>query len=53
MKLWELDIPLIQCRSIGFLGYLRIQVKEHTIVESHPDNEVRFEIGVRFEIKNQ
>lgn len=38
-KLWELDIPLIVCRSIGFVGYMRVQVKEHTVVESHPDNE--------------
>lgn len=39
-RLWESDIPLLLCRSIGFLGYLRIQLKEHTIIESHPDNEV-------------
>lgn len=39
-KLWEFDIPLLLCRSIGFLGYLRIQQKEHVIIESHPDNEV-------------
>lgn len=37
--LWELGIPLVVARSIGFLGYLRLQVKEHTIIESHPDNE--------------
>ncbi|XP_066589037.1 NEDD8-activating enzyme E1 regulatory subunit [Prorops nasuta] len=38
-KLWELDIPLIVCKSIGFIAYMRIQVKEHTVVETHPDNE--------------
>ncbi|KAL2740347.1 NEDD8-activating enzyme E1 regulatory subunit [Vespula squamosa] len=38
-RLWELNIPLIVCRSIGFIAYMRIQVKEHTIVETHPDNE--------------
>lgn len=37
--LWELGIPLVVARSLGFLGYLRLQVKEHTIIESHPDNE--------------
>lgn len=37
--LWELGIPLLICRSIGFLGYIRLQVKEHTVVEAHPDNE--------------
>lgn len=26
------------CRSIGFLGYIRLQVKEHTVIESHPDS---------------
>lgn len=38
-RLWELNIPLIVCRSIGFIGYMRIQIKEHTVVETHPDNE--------------
>ncbi|XP_014230766.1 NEDD8-activating enzyme E1 regulatory subunit [Trichogramma pretiosum] len=38
-KLWELDIPLIACRTIGFVGHIRVQVKEHTVVETHPDNE--------------
>lgn len=37
--LWELGIPLVVARSVGFLGYLRLQVKEHAIIESHPDNE--------------
>ncbi|CAH0546622.1 unnamed protein product [Brassicogethes aeneus] len=37
--LWEANIPLIVCRSIGFLGYIRLQVKEHTVIESHPDSE--------------
>lgn len=39
-KLWDLNIPLIVCRSIGFVAYMRVQVKEHTVIESHPDNEV-------------
>jgi amyloid beta precursor protein binding protein 1 len=39
-KLWELDIPLIVCKTIGFVGYIRVQVKEHTIIEMHPDNEI-------------
>ncbi|XP_043258449.1 NEDD8-activating enzyme E1 regulatory subunit isoform X1 [Colletes gigas] len=38
-RLWELNIPLIVCRSIGFIAYMRIQVKEHTVIETHPDNE--------------
>lgn len=38
-KLWDCGIPLITCRSYGFLGYMRVQVAEHTVVESHPDNQ--------------
>ncbi|XP_053987743.1 NEDD8-activating enzyme E1 regulatory subunit isoform X2 [Hylaeus anthracinus] len=38
-RLWDLNIPLIVCRSIGFIAYMRIQVKEHTVIETHPDNE--------------
>lgn len=34
-----MKVPLVACRSIGFLGYLRLQVQEHTVIESHPDNE--------------
>lgn len=36
--LWELNIPFIYCRSIGFFGTARLQLKEHCIVETHPDN---------------
>lgn len=35
--LWQAQIPLIIVQSIGFFGYLRIAVPEHTIIESHPD----------------
>lgn len=38
-KLWDLNIPLIVCKSIGFIAYMRVQTKEHPIVETHPDNE--------------
>ena len=36
--LWGSNIPLIYCRSLGFLGSIRLQIKEHCVVESHPDN---------------
>lgn len=36
--LWEKNIPLLICRCYGFIGYMRLVVKEHTVVESHPDN---------------
>lgn len=38
-KLWELKVPLLVCRSYGFVGMARLQIKEHTIIESHPDNQ--------------
>uniref|UniRef100_A0A336LIK4 NEDD8-activating enzyme E1 regulatory subunit n=1 Tax=Culicoides sonorensis TaxID=179676 RepID=A0A336LIK4_CULSO len=36
--LWDLNIPLVICRSVGFLGSIRVQIKEHCVVETHPDN---------------
>lgn len=36
--LWHHNIPLIVCDTFGFLGYLRIVVKEHPVIEAHPDN---------------
>jgi amyloid beta precursor protein binding protein 1 len=36
--LYEQHIPLFVCRSYGFVGYLRLAVPEHTIVESKPDD---------------
>lgn len=38
-KLWELKIPFIFCRSVGFIATARLQVKEHCVIESHPDNK--------------
>jgi len=37
--LWQLDIPLIHCRSNGLVGECRLQIREHTIIESHPTND--------------
>ncbi|XP_029636762.1 NEDD8-activating enzyme E1 regulatory subunit [Octopus sinensis] len=37
-NLREADIPLLICRSYGFIGYARIVAADHTIIESHPDN---------------
>lgn len=39
IKLWDLDIPFLNCKSYGFLGYIRSQLREHTVIESHPDNQ--------------
>lgn len=38
--LWDHAIPLVICNSYGMFGYLRIVIKEHTIVESHPDDVI-------------
>ncbi|XP_078361000.1 NEDD8-activating enzyme E1 regulatory subunit-like [Oculina patagonica] len=36
--LWSSNIPLLVCRSYGFIGCMRIVLQEHCVVESHPDN---------------
>ncbi|KAK2708987.1 hypothetical protein QYM36_014573, partial [Artemia franciscana] len=38
--LWDLSIPLIICRSYGLVGHIRIQIKEHCVIESHPDSSL-------------
>ncbi|XP_032833388.1 NEDD8-activating enzyme E1 regulatory subunit [Petromyzon marinus] len=36
--LWEAGVPLLACRAYGMTGYMRVALREHTVVESHPDN---------------
>lgn len=36
---WQRNIPLIVVRSYGLLGYVRIQVKQHDVIESKPDGQ--------------
>lgn len=36
--LWLNNVPLVVCTSYGFIGSIRLQVSEHCIIESHPDN---------------
>ncbi|XP_062327622.1 NEDD8-activating enzyme E1 regulatory subunit [Osmerus eperlanus] len=36
--LWSANVPFVLCRTYGLIGYMRLVVKEHTVVESHPDN---------------
>ena len=36
--LWQLNVPLLVCHSYGFIGLIRLQVNEHCVIESHPDN---------------
>ena len=35
---WRHAIPLVVARTNGLIGYPRLVVPEHTVVESHPDN---------------
>ncbi|KAH8365989.1 hypothetical protein KR093_007972 [Drosophila rubida] len=37
-RLWESNVPFVYCRSLGMLGTIRLQLKEHCVVEAHPDN---------------
>ncbi|KAJ5066886.1 nedd8-activating enzyme e1 regulatory subunit [Anaeramoeba ignava] len=37
-KCWDLSIPLISIKSVGFIGYLRIISPEHTVIETKPEN---------------
>ncbi|XP_066509924.1 NEDD8-activating enzyme E1 regulatory subunit-like [Hoplias malabaricus] len=37
-ELWNARVPFLVCRTYGLVGYMRLVVKEHTVVESHPDN---------------
>lgn len=38
--LWSSKIPLVVVKTYGFIGYLRIAVPEHTVIETHPENIV-------------
>eukprot|EP00339_Tiarina_fusa_P013613 CAMPEP_0117006030 /NCGR_PEP_ID=MMETSP0472-20121206/6410_1 /TAXON_ID=693140 ORGANISM="Tiarina fusus, Strain LIS" /NCGR_SAMPLE_ID=MMETSP0472 /ASSEMBLY_ACC=CAM_ASM_000603 /LENGTH=422 /DNA_ID=CAMNT_0004707391 /DNA_START=149 /DNA_END=1417 /DNA_ORIENTATION=+ len=38
--LYPKNIPLLVVTSVGLIGSIRIQVKEHTIIESKPDNSL-------------
>lgn len=37
--LWDQNIPFMACKSIGFLGSARLQIKEYCVIETHPDNK--------------
>uniref|UniRef100_A0A6G1SF65 NEDD8-activating enzyme E1 regulatory subunit n=1 Tax=Aceria tosichella TaxID=561515 RepID=A0A6G1SF65_9ACAR len=34
---WSLNTPLILCKSIGFYGSMRIQLREHFVLDTHPE----------------
>ncbi|KAJ3592858.1 hypothetical protein NHX12_005196 [Muraenolepis orangiensis] len=37
--LWTASVPFLVCQTYGLVGYMRLAVKEHTVIESHPDND--------------
>lgn len=40
IKLYKAGVPLLVVNTIGFLGYIRLQIEEHVVVESHPDESM-------------
>uniref|UniRef100_A0A673AA75 NEDD8-activating enzyme E1 regulatory subunit n=1 Tax=Sphaeramia orbicularis TaxID=375764 RepID=A0A673AA75_9TELE len=36
--LWSASVPFLVCKTYGLIGYIRLVVQEHTVIESHPDN---------------
>uniref|UniRef100_A0A3B3VE77 NEDD8-activating enzyme E1 regulatory subunit n=1 Tax=Poecilia latipinna TaxID=48699 RepID=A0A3B3VE77_9TELE len=36
--LWSASVPYLVCKTYGLIGYMRLVVQEHTVIESHPDN---------------
>jgi len=39
-KLYQAHVPLLVVNTMGFLGYIRLQISEHVVVESHPDESM-------------
>lgn len=35
---WSRDVPLVVARSCGMIGHVRLAIRCHQIIESHPDN---------------
>lgn len=38
---WSSNTPLIVCRSYGLIGYLRVQLSDHQVVESKLDKDLQ------------
>jgi len=36
--LWRLNVPLVVCDTFAFIGYMRLVVKQHLVVNAQPDN---------------
>ena len=47
--LWAANVPLMVVKACGFIGCIRQQIKEHPVLESHPDNHLDdFRLDVPF-----
>jgi amyloid beta precursor protein binding protein 1 len=42
------DIPLVICNSYGFIGYLRLVLPEHCVVETHEENKLDLRLDCPF-----
>lgn len=47
-KCWENNIPLILVQTCGFVGSIRVQVKELGLIETHPDSYVDLRLDCPF-----
>ncbi|KAJ3020361.1 NEDD8-activating enzyme E1 regulatory subunit [Thoreauomyces humboldtii] len=50
---WEAELPLVVVRVHGLIGYSRIVVPEHTVIESHPEQIVDLRFDCPFETLRQ
>ncbi|KAI8838405.1 hypothetical protein BC829DRAFT_447409 [Chytridium lagenaria] len=46
---WQHGVPLVVVKTYGFVGYLRIAIPEHTVVETHPDQLVDLRLDCPFD----
>ncbi|CAG8447319.1 7759_t:CDS:10 [Cetraspora pellucida] len=46
--LWDSKIPLFIVRTTGFVGYFRVTLPEHTVVETHPESIVDLRLDIPF-----
>ncbi|KAJ3214764.1 NEDD8-activating enzyme E1 regulatory subunit [Dinochytrium kinnereticum] len=46
---WQYNVPLVVARTYGFVGYLRIVIPEHTVVETHPEQLIDLRLDCPFE----
>ncbi|ORX85288.1 NEDD8-activating enzyme E1 regulatory subunit-like protein [Basidiobolus meristosporus CBS 931.73] len=45
---WREDIALVVVRNFGYMGYFRIAVPEHTVIEAHSENTIDLRVDCPF-----